>query len=114
MWYIIIIFAYFTENLTRCEERSTRKSGMISAPDQNGDGFYDINTDCLWIISAKEGYVIRYRVVITYVEESVDSHKDVLQVGEPRHHKGGFALCENKGATQMCGYSLRELRVISL
>ena len=66
-----------------CEERITRKSGLITAPDQNGDGFYDINTDCLWIITAEEGYVIRYSFVLQFIEYSVNCNKDVLQVCNP-------------------------------
>ena len=56
---------------------------MISAPDQNGDGFYDINVDCLWIVTAEEGYVIRYGFVLHYIEYSVGCRKDVLRVNYP-------------------------------
>ena len=67
-----------------CEERSTGQSGIIQSPDENGDGFYDFNIDCRWLITAKEGYVVRYSVRIHDVEDSVECSKDFLLVNIQR------------------------------
>ena len=69
----------------------TSESGTITPPDRDRDSLYDFNIDCLWIITAEEGFVIRYNVSILHIEWSADCHKDALEVSdklflfEPQH-----------------------------
>ena len=63
----------------------TTSPGVIISPDSNNDGLYDFNVDILWIVEAKKGEVIRYKLT-ALIRFSDNCQADGLKVFEP-HHK---------------------------
>ena len=64
-----------------CEEVLHGPSGAIVSPDNDGDGFYDDNVYCNWLVIADENHVIRYEFIYFDVESSDSCAKDRVLVG---------------------------------
>ena len=75
------MFVSISESVEVCEEVLNGSSGVIVSPDNNGDGFYDDNVYCQWLIVAADNHVIRYAFVYFDVESSDDCEKDRVVVG---------------------------------
>ena len=53
----------------KCGGTIESPTGVLRAPDSDNDGWYDAHANCLWVISAKKGTIIRYRAFVD-AEES--------------------------------------------
>ena len=51
-----------------CSEILRNKSGWISSPDNDGDGFYDFNLNCFWIVEVDPGKLIRFQFMYVDLE----------------------------------------------
>ena len=51
-----------------CGEKLTDKSGRISSPDLDNDGYYDYNADCHWAIGVDSKKAILFHVQYVWTE----------------------------------------------
>ena len=75
------MFLTIPESVEICEEVLHGPSGAIVSPDTDGDGFYDDNVYCNWLVFADENHVIRYEFIYFDVESSDSCVKDRVLVG---------------------------------
>ena len=55
--------------------------GTITSPDEDSNGLYDHNVDLLWIIEARDSYIIQYQIQALLITNSINCHRDGLTVG---------------------------------
>ena len=68
---VTIFFFNLTERGQECGAFLTQPSGFIQSPDEDNDGTYENDQDCLWTISAPEGQIIQ----IKFSEFDIETHK---------------------------------------
>ena len=76
------LFCYTDNENETCGGMITDRSGLITAPDNDEDGFYDFNVECVWLIKVASDSVIVYQILDVEIgEASTDSCEgDVLSV----------------------------------
>ena len=52
-----------------CRKTFRDSSGWISAPDNDGDGFYDFNLNCVWTVEVEPNKLIQFQLM--YVDLGV-------------------------------------------
>ena len=57
------MYICFSALVHDCVKRITSNTGFIVSPDSNGDGQYDFNLDCQWIVGVEQGALIEYHFV---------------------------------------------------
>ena len=64
----------------------TGRSGLITAPDYDADGYYDFSVACDWLITVASNSVIAYQVVNIEigVATATSCERDVLRVSTLR------------------------------
>ena len=57
-------------------------SGWVESPDRNLDGLYENNQDCLWTMTAPDGYIIEVAIQFMHTEFDSETGKcyDFVQV----------------------------------
>ena len=55
-------------------------TGQITAPDLDGDGYYDFNLFCLWLIQVDKGNVILYEFEYILLERTITGCQDYISV----------------------------------
>ena len=82
MWFNFSLFCSKANDT--CGGMITDRSGLITAPDYDADGYYDFNVACDWFIKVANNSVIAYQVVnieIGAVTTTVSScERDELRV----------------------------------
>ena len=64
----------------QCGGRLTDQHGDITAPDSDGDGFYDLDVDCVWELAADENKLIFFELTHMDIEEEPACGYDFLAV----------------------------------
>ena len=57
-------------------------SGWITAPDADGDGLYDNNADCWWVIVAQNDSAVEISFHFLDLQKHIGCINDVLEVGQ--------------------------------
>ena len=55
-------------------------SGWLSSIDRDGDGLYDDDRDCRWVLHAPGDLAIKIQVLYLYIEYEEDCYYDYLTV----------------------------------
>ena len=55
-------------------------AGWIAPPDNDGDGCYDFNLDCLYTVLGRKNEIIEFQVLYVDVEASTGCEFDYLSV----------------------------------
>ena len=63
-----------------CGDQLTNTTGWIRSVDGNGDGLYENNIDCTWIIKAPDFYILEFTVLSMNIEPDVICSYDYLKV----------------------------------
>ena len=63
-------------NAEPCGGYLSGQSGWLAQPDDNDDGFYNVNADCLWTIELHGDKVVK----ITFVDMNLDCFGDFITV----------------------------------
>ena len=63
-----------------CGETLTQSSGWITSPDLDGDGFYDFNLRCSWIIKVDEHKAISFWLLYIELRPAPNCVADILYV----------------------------------
>ena len=82
-----IYTSFYLGQTQECGSTMIELSGSISAPDSDGDGYYEPNLDCWWTLEAKEGHVVQINIQTFDVGYSVACEADFLQVSIKRSAK---------------------------
>ena len=84
MWYNFSLLCSKTNET--CGGMITDKSGLITAPDYDADGYYDFSLACFWLIKVASNSVIAYQVVNMEIGEAnaTSCERDVLRVSTLR------------------------------
>ena len=91
--WVNVMFLTIPETVEVCEEVLHGPSGAIVSPDTDGDGFYDDNVYCNWIVVATENHVIRYEFIYFDVESSDSCVKDRVLVGFVEANASRVPIC---------------------
>ena len=67
---LTVLSSYCIDKVEDCGRILETETGVITSPDSDGDGHYDINVDCLWIIKASGSRIIRYRLIGLFLPAS--------------------------------------------
>lgn len=76
---------YSTGFSTDCGVVTHQPSGLIKAPDSNGDGWHDPFVDCLWTLRAGTGKVIKYGLTFNDGHSYAECSQDMLWVRTNRN-----------------------------
>ena len=63
-----------------CGDVFNSSVGWISSLDRDGDGLYDCNEDCMWIIKAPDFFGIQLTIIYLEIEPNVLCSYDYLKV----------------------------------
>ena len=63
-----------------CGDVFNSSVGWISSLDRDGDGLYDSNEDCMWIIKAPDFFGIQLTIIYLEIESNVLCSYDYLKV----------------------------------
>ena len=74
------MFAHITGTKSDSLIHLKASQGVITSPDANDDGLYDLNVDILWIIEASDGEIIRFNVIFALIRLSDYCEPDGLKV----------------------------------
>ena len=74
------MFSLLSAQNKECREELTQTSGWITSPDLDGDGLYDFNLNCSWVIEADENKVIAFRLLYLEITPTEDCTRDFLLV----------------------------------
>ena len=77
---MIYIFFLFAGHSRDCGGVLRTRTGYISHPDSDNDGFYDNYVNCMWKIEAADGMIIRYEIHNLSIEASPNCLDDGLVV----------------------------------
>ena len=75
IWYLL-----FLAPEAECGEILTQRSGWITSPDLDEDGFYDFNLRCSWSIEVDEDKAISFRILYIDLWPAPDCVADNLDV----------------------------------
>ena len=78
--YVLIHLYTVTETSFECGEVLESSVGWISSFDRDGDGLYDSNEECTWIIKAPEFFGIHFTLIYMEIEPNVLCSYDYLKV----------------------------------
>ena len=78
---LIVFFIFIGSDFNKsCGSRLTSASGWIRSPDTDGDGLYENNLDCWWIIVADIYQAITINITAMDIEGDVWCGYDYLKV----------------------------------
>ena len=63
---------YFSVSNKSCDELLEQPRGLIWSPDEDGDGYYDFNLDCVWTVEVAENHVILFQVLYVDIQYAAD------------------------------------------
>ena len=84
MWFNFSLFC--SKANETCGGMITGRSGLITAPDYDADGYYDFSVACDWLIKVASNSVIAYQVVNMEIgaATATSCERDVLRVSTLR------------------------------